>query len=571
MKNSYFLKYIIGIGLAIAVPSYAAVHYVTTNSDSGAGSLRDKVSKAQHGDTIIIKKNIGEIILGKDQITIEKSLTIKGEKNANATISGNRKTRIFGIPIDNTTVTLENLTLKNAQTTASSDYQKPCINNVDGNGGAICSNGNLHISHCKFLNNATTDAHGGAIYSNKLLTVKHSVFENNNAKGYGHSGGAISLNSPKETANEISHSSFIKNSAKSDGGAISASKNTIMKYLTVKNNTANNGGGISGGKLVSNSLITHNSAQGDFSDGGGLHNIDIVDLSTISENYTKGTFSSGGGLANISWLKNSIVSKNYTNGNGGGTKYAWNIVNSLIAGNYTTGDGYSGGGVHSAERIVNSVIKDNYTRGTNAHGGGIYDTKWLVNSTVINNEVTGNSSVAGGVYSGIDSKIHNSTIINNRSKYAGGGGIWAPSYLNISSSIISGNTQNGVANDCQAKEQKYVGATYSLIRSTGKSACGITATGKNHNIVAVDPKLTKLADNGCSYKIGHSSNRQCLHSIAPQTNSPVVNKGTANGHVSDQRGPGYRRVGKGKADIGAFEIQDPHNKPQFFFIDGFEG
>ena len=84
---------------------------VTNTNDKGPGSLRDTITKAQSGDTIVFAPGLDgqTITLTSDQLTINNSLDIEGPGAGLLTISGNKQNRIFNIN-EGLNVTIDGLT-----------------------------------------------------------------------------------------------------------------------------------------------------------------------------------------------------------------------------------------------------------------------------------------------------------------------------------------------------------------------------------------------------------------------------------------------------------------------------
>lgn len=96
---------------------------------------------AAGADTITFADGLGTITLTGDQIDITETLTITGPA-AGQIIDGdkaNRTGRIFGVTSDTAALTLENLTLQNAKTTAGGQFND--CSKTAGQGGAICAQG----------------------------------------------------------------------------------------------------------------------------------------------------------------------------------------------------------------------------------------------------------------------------------------------------------------------------------------------------------------------------------------------------------------------------------------------
>jgi predicted outer membrane repeat protein len=150
---------------------------VTTNADSGEGTLRNAIASAADGDTIKFDSSLsGETIaLTSGEIGIEagKDLTINGAGADGLSINGNDTSRIFNVDSNQdvpTDLTLQNLTLSDGYTS--------------DRGGAVQVKykGALSLDKVNFEDNVA-DSGGGAIYSkwDTDLKVKGSEFDDNKA------------------------------------------------------------------------------------------------------------------------------------------------------------------------------------------------------------------------------------------------------------------------------------------------------------------------------------------------------------------------------------------------------
>ncbi len=82
----------------------AATITVTNLNDSGANSLRQRITDASAGDTIDFSVT-GTITLATGPLTINKNLNIIGPTSAGLTVDGNSASEVFNIG-GGTTVTL---------------------------------------------------------------------------------------------------------------------------------------------------------------------------------------------------------------------------------------------------------------------------------------------------------------------------------------------------------------------------------------------------------------------------------------------------------------------------------
>lgn len=142
-RYPYFVCFLIAVlAFFTTLPngSRGATLSVTSTGDSGVGTLRDKVTSASSGDTIVfnISSLPATITLTSGEILINKALTISGPGANQLTISGNNNSRIFNVN-DNTStqvqVLISGLTLTNGKTTI-------------GGGGAIINTEDLAINNC---------------------------------------------------------------------------------------------------------------------------------------------------------------------------------------------------------------------------------------------------------------------------------------------------------------------------------------------------------------------------------------------------------------------------------------
>jgi len=218
------------------VKIYAATHTVTNSNDAGANSLRQLISNAAEGDTIIFADNVSQVNLTGDRILVVKPLFIIGGANKTTIKAGTGS--IFN--------SLVYLNIKNLILTGANIGVKQY-----GNwGGAISSGGILIADNCEFTDNIAVQ--GGAIYSSGTLRLTNCVFKNNSTTGSQYSikdgvGGAVYASKSKFTADNCA---FINNSSKSYGGAVFFTGTDPGEYFvatncTFRGNTANisNGGG----------------------------------------------------------------------------------------------------------------------------------------------------------------------------------------------------------------------------------------------------------------------------------------------------------------------------------------
>ena len=251
----------------IAAPSASALTYtVTTNADSGAGSLRQAVLDANGtaaADVIVFNippvscpAGVCTITLASEIIiTNNGSLSINGTGANVLTIDGGAGTnRIFFS--DAAIFNLSGVTLTSGNGTGGS---------FNGSGGAlIVVNGTTTISGVYF--NANSASEGGGILF--LLGANHRV-ENSTFSGntVTINGGGIQVTSANLT---VVNTTLSGNSASSVGGGINASGSGTLTLRgdTITANTASQGGGVSRGGTgtldFGNTIIAGNTATTSF-------------------------------------------------------------------------------------------------------------------------------------------------------------------------------------------------------------------------------------------------------------------------------------------------------------------
>ncbi len=317
-----------------------AVDVVTTNADSGAGSLRGTIAAAAPGDTITFASNVTAITLTTGQITIDKSLTITGPGAGALSISGNNSSRIFTLMANGSpTVSISGLTLTGGNTAGAGG----AINNVNANlnlvnsvvtgntsavsGGGIynISAGQVYINGTTISNNMATGRGGGGLYSDAgFVTIKNSMITGNVVAG-GSSDGGGGLVSRGSSALNMQNSTISGNNvpAKLWGGGLylAGTGTTLIQNSTISGNQSGYGGGaeVYAASSVSfqNCTIASNTAVGKgYGGGGGLYcntSTLLLQNCTIANNTATVGSATGGGIktsGNTVTLQNTLVADN---------------------------------------------------------------------------------------------------------------------------------------------------------------------------------------------------------------------------------------------------------------------
>lgn len=247
--------------VGVAVPasftlvSYCSASYVvTSNADSGPGTLRDIINNGCAGITISFDPSITQIALTSGEIAITKAVTIIGSGANVLTVSGSNLSRIFNISAGIATVNIAGLTLSNAKIPATSTLGGGAI--LVNNGASI---GAVNIANCVITNNDVSlpaNSLGGAIDNEGgTVTIDRSTLSNNITT---YRGGAIQ-NQGYGTMT-ITNSTIFGNTAgvAGIGGAIRSFLPLTFANCTVYGNSALSGGNISvagGTATIGNSIV----------------------------------------------------------------------------------------------------------------------------------------------------------------------------------------------------------------------------------------------------------------------------------------------------------------------------
>ena len=314
--------------------------------------------------------------------------------------------------------------------------------------------------------------------------------------------------------------------------------------------------GSQGGAILSHENLTILDAEitGNIAwQAGGIHHTlgsFTIESSSISSNT--GVLGRGGidvyAATNVS-LSNVTIANNEASSFGGA--YLVNIgtlaiENSRIVDNEA--NSFAGIGIWDGSQTNPALIHKSTISGNSATqwGGGIHvrgTTLTIENSTISGNVAgtgEGNYGRGGGLYARTSPiTLRHSTVVNNTADDAGGNiMLYDPTVsLTIESSIVA----NGIApvgSDFLINDGGTVTANYSLIEIPP-----VGMTGAN-NIVAVDPQLGPLQDNG-----GFTQTH------LPAGTSPVIDAGDpapTSPPSTDQRGG--PRIANGTIDMGSVEV-----------------
>ena len=407
--------------------------------------------------------------------------------------------------------------------------------NTAANAGGLFlwNNSSADLNNSEVSGNKAT-GNGGGVYvydaTCSLTASNGTVFRENS----GYRGGGIFSSGGTVT---VEDSTFEKNTATDDGGAIAATQNsslTVRNSKVLENKAADTAGGILAEKStleVTDSIIDGNRA----SVGGGLYIADIdapgetkedkpehtITRTEITNNTADGMGIGGGiylGAQKLTITDSKLTGNNTISNNGqtqGGAIVAYSpgdftLDNTLIQGN--TAD--VGGGIHvlSTKLRDSHIILCNNTRITgnvaNLFGGGIFLDNMnnpavleLVNASVDNNT----ADVAGGIFnSGSVVVLKDGAVLeNNTAKRFGGGFYNAAGKVTVESgATVMNNTASTYGGGLYNKGEAIVESGAKLYNNHAALAGDdIYLAGKNSTLT-----LTKVGDDWMLDDCGHKIN-----------------------------------------------------------------
>lgn len=408
------------------------------------------------------------------------------------------------------------------------------LDNTAKSGGGILlwSKSSADLNNSEVSGNKAT-GNGGGVYvydaTCSLTTSNGTVFRENS----GYRGGGIFSSGGTVT---VEDSTFEKNTATDDGGAIAATQNsslTVRSSKVLENKAADTAGGILAEKStleVTDSIIDGNRA----SLGGGLYISDIdapgetkedkpehtITRTEITNNTADGQGIGGGiylGAQKLTITDSKLTGNNTISKNGqtqGGAIVAYSpgdftLDNTLIQGN--TAD--VGGGIHvlSTKLRDSHIILCNNTRITgnvaNLFGGGIFLDNMnnpavleLVNASVDNNT----ANVAGGIgnYGSIVVLKDGAVLENNTAKQYGGGLYNRGKVTVESGATVMNNTASTYGGGLYNKGEAIVESGAKLYNNhAAQAGDDIYLAGKNSTLT-----LTKVGDDWMLDDCGHKIN-----------------------------------------------------------------
>ena len=237
---------------------------VTSDADSGPGTLREALADANNGDTIVFALPTGSIITLASTLTVAKSLAIDGAGSSGLTINGNHAVDVLTIS-GGVSATISNLAVANGTAgifALGNLTVSKC--NISGSTHGIYNYGTLIVANSTFFGNSTSFVGGGIYIYYGSATITNSTFVSNSALR----GGAIENNS--NSISTVTNSLFQGNSASQFGAAIYdfyGGKVYGEHNLYWSNNDPN--GEYCSGCSIDSNIVLADPLLGSFADNGG--------------------------------------------------------------------------------------------------------------------------------------------------------------------------------------------------------------------------------------------------------------------------------------------------------------
>jgi spore coat protein CotF len=211
---------------------------VTTNADSGAGSLRQAIADVCGGGTITFADSVvSPIKLTSDELLIQKSLTIQGPGTRPMIISGNHARRVIELSAGpGIQLALSDLTIADGSAGSFTGFAAAGVFN---NGSAT-----VNITNCTITGNVNSGADfggkGGAIENHGTMNIVNSTISGNSSTGTANGGAGIF----NDTTLNLTNCTISGNSTNTRGGGIynNGAGTVNIQNTIVAGNTADQSG-----------------------------------------------------------------------------------------------------------------------------------------------------------------------------------------------------------------------------------------------------------------------------------------------------------------------------------------
>ena len=254
----------------------------TINIPGDQPTIQAGIDAASDGDTILLADGI---YTGNGNYNVDSggtSVTIKSANSPGNCIIDCRQNGLGFLFQSGETITLENLTIKNADGGASS-------------GGGVYEGKSSKLTIINCVLDSNTAMYGGAVYcdSSSSLTIEKSSFTNNSASKHG---GAIAhMYTSGNATCSITASTFKHNVSGNYGGAVYTYE-TEFNRCTFTDNKANTKGGAICFYLNSSSTISNCTFQKNISsEGGAIHSTYQASVTCTNCSFSQNNATTAGG------------------------------------------------------------------------------------------------------------------------------------------------------------------------------------------------------------------------------------------------------------------------------------
>jgi len=366
VKTGYLIA--IALSLALAHDSRAVNLLVYSNTDSGPGSLRQRIADNASlggGNTIIFSNVVaGTITLTTGELLISNNVTILGPGATVLRVDGNASGRVFHVT-NGVAAAISGLTITNGSVSGA------------GGGGILDEGATLAVSNCTIGGNSA-DFGGGMYIDSSTSTVVNCTISGNSPYYYG--GGIYNYYSTLMVSN-----CTISGNAAGEGGGIynwgyagSVALTVIASALSSNSAAGGFGGGIYIQAEYGNATVTIVAST--FSDnsadwGGAIYNYTCppgsTTLKVIACTFSGNTAAQGGGLINDAYSCPDIVTR------GGGGPATSSSGATVEIGNTILNAGASGGNITN---LAGTVTSDGYNLSSDNGGGFLTATGDQINT-----------------------------------------------------------------------------------------------------------------------------------------------------------------------------------------------
>lgn len=300
---------------------------VTTNANSGPGSLRAVVAAVPAGATVTFAPSVVSPITLTSSIAIPRSIILQGPGAGTLTIDGGGRVQLLYVTAP---ITVSGLTFNGGY---SGSY-----------GGAIQVTGSttsFTLNDCAFTNNLA-DMLGGAVFVNNTSSanIARCTFTSNTSA----SGGAVTLTG---ATNVVTDSTFRSNRATLHyGGALysyATQRTTVDGCAFLSNSSALMGGAVALHSVTATMSINNSTFAGNSAPGNG--SAVVLNAVSISMSFCTVTGSTGSAALHIlvggPWsLKNSIIAGNTRDLSPFGNYQSgdYNIIGSVSGASFSGGE-----------------------------------------------------------------------------------------------------------------------------------------------------------------------------------------------------------------------------------------